>query len=43
MGILTGTAAVEDNDGEENEVEEGSGEDADEQGDVDVNDKEDTP
>ncbi|MBA2268570.1 MAG: hypothetical protein H0W19_09575 [Nitrosopumilus sp.] len=43
LEILTGTACVEDDEGEENEVEEGPGEDADEQGDVDVNDKEDTP
>ncbi|MDQ3084346.1 MAG: hypothetical protein M3Q77_05965 [Thermoproteota archaeon] len=43
MELLTGTNSVEDDEGEENEVEEGPGEDADEQGDVDVNDKEDTP
>jgi len=43
MELLTGTSSVEDDKGEENEVEEGPGEDADEQGDVDVNDKEDTP
>ena len=44
MEILTGSAAVEDDDEEEEEgVEEGPGEDADEQGDIDVNDKEDTP
>ena len=43
MEILTGSASVEDDEGEENEVEEGPGEDADEHGDVDVNDKEDTP
>ncbi|MDF0680745.1 MAG: hypothetical protein P0116_07265 [Candidatus Nitrosocosmicus sp.] len=44
MEILTGSAAVEDDDAEEEEgVEEGHGEDADEQGDIDVNDKEDTP
>jgi len=44
MKILTGSASVEDaEEGAENEVEEGSGEDEDEQGDVDVNDKEDTP
>ena len=44
MEILTGSAAVEDDDAEEEEgVEEGPGEDADEQGDIDVNDKEDTP
>jgi len=43
LEILTGTVCVEDDEGEENEVEEGPGEDADEQGDVDVNDKEDTP
>ena len=40
MKILTGSPAVEDDDKEE---EEGPGEDADEQGDIDVNDKEDTP
>ncbi len=44
MEILTGSAAVEDDDTEEEEgVEEGNGEDVDEQGDIDVNDKEDTP
>ncbi|MBA2268601.1 MAG: hypothetical protein H0W19_09740 [Nitrosopumilus sp.] len=43
MELLTGTNSVEYDEGEENEVEEGPGEDADEQGDVDVNDKEDTP
>ena len=43
MEILTGSASFEDDEGEENEVEEGPGEDADEQGDIDVNDKEDTP
>jgi len=43
MEILTGSASVEVDEGEENEVEEGPGEDADEHGDVDVNDKEDTP
>jgi hypothetical protein len=44
MEILTGSAAVEDDDAEEEEgVEEGHGEDADEQGDVDMNDKEDNP
>ncbi len=44
MEILTGSAAVEDDDQEEEEgVEEGPGEDADEQGDIDVSDKEDTP
>ncbi|TVP40957.1 hypothetical protein [Candidatus Nitrosocosmicus arcticus] len=43
MELLTGTNSVEDDKGEEDEVEEGPGEDADEQGDVDVNDKEDAP
>ena len=44
MEILTGSTAVEDDDAEEEEgVEEGPGEDADEQGDIDINDKEDTP
>ena len=44
MEMLTGSAAVDDDDQEEEEgVEEGPGEDADEQGDIDVNDKEDTP
>jgi len=43
MEILTGSAAVEDDAEEEEGVEEGPGEDADEQGDIDVNDKEDTP
>lgn len=37
LEILTGTNSVEDEEG----VEEGPGEDADEQGDIDVNDKED--
>jgi cell division protein FtsX len=42
---LTGTedGEDEDEDDEEGEVEEGAGEDADEPGDVDVNDQEDTP
>lgn len=39
MEMLTGTTAGEHDDGEG--IEEGAGEDADEQGDVDVNDKED--
>jgi len=44
MEMLTGSAAIDDDDQEEEEgVEEGPGEDADEQGDIDVNDKEDTP
>lgn len=45
MEILTGSASVEnDGEGKENEVEEGSAEDdEDEQGDIDVSDKEDTP
>ena len=43
---MTGTEDGEvedDNDEEEGEVEEGAGEDADEPGDVDTNDQEDTP
>jgi hypothetical protein len=42
---LTGTedGEDEDDDDEEGEVEEGAGEDADEPGDVDANDQEDTP
>ena len=42
---LTGTedSEDEDEDEEEGEVEEGAGEDADEPGDVDANDQEDTP
>ena len=44
MEMLTGSAAIDDDDQEEEEgVEEGPGEDADEQGDIDVNDQEDTP
>jgi hypothetical protein len=42
---ITGTEDGEEDedDEEEGEVEEGAGEDADEPGDVDVNDQEDTP
>jgi hypothetical protein len=48
LGDMTGTeSAEEDNDGEgegeESEIEEGAGEDADEPGDIDTNDEEDTP
>ena len=44
MEMLTGSAAIDDDDQEEEEgVEEGPGEDADEQGDINVNDQEDTP
>jgi hypothetical protein len=46
LGSLTGTEDGEDedeDDEEEGEVEEGAGEDADEPGDVDANDQEDTP
>ena len=46
LEILTGTEDGEDedeDDEEEGEVEEGAGEDADEPGDVDANDQEDTP
>ena len=46
LGSLTGTEDGEDEDEdeeEEGEVEEGAGEDADEPGDVDANDQEDTP
>ena len=38
---LTGTESAEDD--EDEEVEEGAGEDADEQGDIDTNDEEDRP
>jgi hypothetical protein len=42
--ILTGTeSAEEDDEGEDEAVEEGVGEDADEAGDIDRNDEEDTP
>ena len=41
LETMTGTEAGEDDD--EGEVEEGVGEDADEPGDVDTNDQEDTP
>ena len=44
---MTGTDSAEDDDGEdedeESEIEEGAGEDADEPGDIDTNDEEDTP
>lgn len=44
---ITGTESAEDDDGEdedeESEIEEGAGEDADEPGDIDTNDEEDTP
>jgi hypothetical protein len=44
---MTGTESAEDDDGEdedeESEIEEGAGEDADEPGDTDTNDEEDTP
>jgi hypothetical protein len=41
---MTGTESGEDKDDEdEDEVEEGAGEDADEPGDIDANDEEDTP
>jgi len=44
---MTGTESAEDDDGEdedeESEIEEGAGEDADEPGDIDTNDEEDTP
>ena len=45
LETMTGTGAGEDDDEdeEEGEVEEGPGEDADEPGDVDTNDQEDTP
>ena len=45
LETMTGTGAGEDDDEdeEEGEVEEGAGEDADEPGDVDTNDQEDTP
>jgi hypothetical protein len=45
LETMTGTEAGEDDDEdeEEGEVEEGVGEDADEPGDVDTNDQEDTP
>ena len=46
LGMLTGTESVdddEDEDEDEGEIEEGPGEDADEAGDVDTNDEEDTP
>lgn len=42
LEILTGTESAED-DEDEGEVEEGAGEDADEAGDIDRNDEEDTP
>ena len=42
--MLTGTESVDDDEDEdEGEIEEGAGEDADEAGDVDTNDEEDTP
>jgi cytoskeletal protein RodZ len=44
---MTGTESAEDDDGEdedeESEIEVGAGEDADEPGDIDTNDEEDTP
>jgi hypothetical protein len=44
---MTGTESAEDDDeedeDEESEIEEGAGEDADEPGDIDTNDEEDTP
>jgi hypothetical protein len=44
LEILTGTESAEDDEDEdEGEVEEGAGEDADEAGDIDRNDEEDTP
>ena len=45
LETMTGTEAGEDDDEdeEEGEVEEGVGEDADEPGDIDTNDQEDTP
>ena len=44
LGMLTGTESVDDDEDEdEGEIEEGPGEDADEAGDVDTNDEEDTP
>jgi type II secretory pathway component PulJ len=44
LEMLTGTESVnDDEDEDEGEIEEGPGEDADEVGDVDKNDEEDTP
>ena len=45
LEMLTGTESVDDDNEEEDEgeIEEGPGEDADEAGDVDTNDEEDTP
>ena len=44
LEMLTGTESVDDDEVEdEGEIEEGAGEDADEAGDVDTNDEEDTP
>jgi hypothetical protein len=44
LEMLTGTESVDDDEDEdEGEIEEGQGEDADEAGDVDTNDEEDTP
>jgi hypothetical protein len=44
LEMLTGTESVnDDEDEDEGEIEEGPGEDADEVGDVDTNDEEDTP
>ena len=44
LEILTGTESAEDDEDEdEGEVEEGAGENADEAGDIDRNDEEDTP
>lgn len=44
LEMLTGTESVDDDEDEdEGEIEEGAGEDADEAGDVDTNDEEDTP
>jgi hypothetical protein len=45
LEMLTGTQSVDDDDEDEDEgeIEEGAGEDADEAGDVDTNDEEDTP
>jgi type II secretory pathway component PulJ len=44
LEMLTGTESVnDDEDEDEGEIEEGPGEDADEAGDVDTNDEEDTP
>ena len=44
LEMLTGTESVDDDEDEdEGEIEEGPGEDADEAGDVDTNDEEDTP